>query len=207
MSTKLLTTKEEILTNLKTHGPMSVSNISKKVGITEMAVRRHLSSLERDDLLKITVERQPMGRPSNLYSLTENAEEYFPKLYINMLKDVLKLISEEKGSEGIKDIFTKTMNKKKEELYSEMYKLTNLKDKVNFILEKQTSTDFMIEITECENSYEIKQFNCPIIEIAKEYSEACKSEKIIYEDIFETEVEILHTIAEGNRYCEFSIKK
>ena len=45
--------------------PLSVGDMAKQLGITEMAVRRHLNNMERDGLVETTLVRQPMGRPSN----------------------------------------------------------------------------------------------------------------------------------------------
>ena len=61
-----LSTKDEILIMLKTAGSLTVSDISKELGITEMAVRRHLNTLERDEMIKSTLVRQAMGRPTHL---------------------------------------------------------------------------------------------------------------------------------------------
>ena len=63
-------TRKVILSMLKTQGPLSVHDIAKQLGITEMAVRRHIHSLEKDDLLEAKLVRQAMGRPSNVYTLS-----------------------------------------------------------------------------------------------------------------------------------------
>ena len=58
-------TRKVILSMLKTQGPLSVHDLAKQLGITEMAVRRHIHSMEKDDLLETKLVRQAMGRPSN----------------------------------------------------------------------------------------------------------------------------------------------
>jgi predicted ArsR family transcriptional regulator len=77
-------TRKVILTMLKTQGPLSVNDMSKQLGITEMAVRRHLNTMERDSLVETKLVRQAMGRPTNVFSLTSAADDLFPKKYQNL---------------------------------------------------------------------------------------------------------------------------
>ena len=65
-----VSTKEKILELLKKETSSTVSGLAKALGITEMAVRKHLTILERDSLLSINELRQPMGRPLQVYSLS-----------------------------------------------------------------------------------------------------------------------------------------
>lgn len=207
MNIKRLSTKEEILTDLKRNGPISVSDLANNVGITEMAVRRHLNTLDRDDLIKVIVERQPMGRPTNLYSLTEKAEDYFPKNYKNFLKIVLDIIYKEKGDNAINDLILKIEEENRQTYQKKIGSFSCLKDKINSFVDLQSECGYMVEVDEYENEFRIKQYNCPIIAIAKEYNRLCESEKNLFSDIFKTEVELLHSISKGDKYCEFCFKK
>ncbi len=45
------TTKEEIVQLLKINGEHTVAELAKSLDITEMAVRRHLSKLEKEQLI------------------------------------------------------------------------------------------------------------------------------------------------------------
>ena len=65
--TRSSSTRNEILNMLK-HGSLTVSEMAGKLQITEMAVRRHLSTLERDNFIASKMLRQAMGRPTNVYS-------------------------------------------------------------------------------------------------------------------------------------------
>ncbi len=77
---------------LKSNGSLTVSEISKELGITEMGVRRHLNTLERDEMIKASLVRQSMGRPTHIYSLTDKAEDQFPKAYRQLALDMLDVV-------------------------------------------------------------------------------------------------------------------
>src|SRR5690554_4139850 len=90
-------TIKKVMTLIKTKGPLSVNELSKHLSITEMAVRRHLNTLERDNLVDTTMVRQAMGRPTHVYSLTKAADDLFPKNYHKLTLDLLGELDDEEG--------------------------------------------------------------------------------------------------------------
>ena len=56
-------TRRQVLTTLKKSDGLTADQLSVLLGITSMAVRKHLSALERDGLIESTVVRRPVGRP------------------------------------------------------------------------------------------------------------------------------------------------
>lgn len=201
-----LSTRDEILMMLKTSGSLTVSEISKELGITEMAVRRHLNTLERDELIKSSIVRQAMGRPTNLYTLTEKAENQFPKAYQNLAKDILDGIFEEDGIEKIKEVFERR-EKRLRESYLVKIPSTTLEEKVNALVNLQNEKGYMVDLEETEEGYLIKEFNCPISEIAKYYNHACSGEKQLFENVLDAEVESVKCMATGDHNCVYLVKK
>lgn len=62
-------TRMQIMTMLKTEGGLTVSEIAERLGVTEMAVRRHMNQLERDQLIVPQLLRKSMGdRATNTFS-------------------------------------------------------------------------------------------------------------------------------------------
>ena len=89
------TTKDEIVQLLKVKGEHTVAELADVLEITEMAIRRHLSNLEKDGLIYSKMVRQHVGRPTYLYGLSEKGEDTFPKEYkqfaIDMLEDLARM--------------------------------------------------------------------------------------------------------------------
>jgi len=96
-----LSTRDKIMHMLKVQGELSAKEITEQLGITGMAVRRHIATLERDNLIESTTIRQPMGRPAAVYRLTRRAEEYFPKNYHTIALDLLAELEREAGPETV----------------------------------------------------------------------------------------------------------
>jgi DeoR family suf operon transcriptional repressor len=59
----------------------TVENIAAALDVTPNAIRQHLKLLVKEELIIQTTRRSSTGRPAKLYSLHENAFEFFPKQY------------------------------------------------------------------------------------------------------------------------------
>ncbi len=66
---------------LHNKGGTSVEELAGNLDISRTAVRQHLSSLERDGLVTRGRTQSSGGRPEQLYVLTEDGNERFPRQY------------------------------------------------------------------------------------------------------------------------------
>ncbi|MGD9677489.1 MAG: helix-turn-helix transcriptional regulator [Vulcanibacillus sp.] len=207
MGNESLTTREEILLMIKKKGILSASEISKDIGITEMAVRRHLNTLERDELIESSLIRQTMGRPTNNYSLTERADDFYPKTYKSFAQDILNLIIEMDGREKLTEIFNIGKERFIETYQKKMFAIINMEDRINALINIQNQKGYMAELEVTEDEYIIKKYNCPISAIAMEFNQVCEIEKELYNNILETEVKCTQCLSNGDKYCVFRVKK
>src|SRR5579875_1997100 len=83
------TTKSQLLALLKRSGPQTVASLAQDLGLASTTVRQHLTSLDRDGLVRVTAERRPKGRPQYVYELTETGERTFPKRYDRLAAEIL----------------------------------------------------------------------------------------------------------------------
>ena len=85
-------TRGQIVTLLRA-APCTVEELAGKLKLTDNAVRAHLSTLERDGLVRQSGLRRGPRKPHFTYMLTEEADKLFPKAYdalLNQLITVLK---------------------------------------------------------------------------------------------------------------------
>ncbi len=71
----------------------TVNDLAKALELTDNAVRAHLTTLERDGLVRQSGTRRGPRKPNITYALTPEAERLFPKVYGSILRhflDVLK---------------------------------------------------------------------------------------------------------------------
>jgi predicted ArsR family transcriptional regulator len=199
-------TRKVILTMLKTQSPLSVSDMSKQLGITEMAVRRHLNTLERDGFLETRLVRQAMGRPASVYSLTEQADDLFPKKYHQLTLDLLGELVDEEGQDRIDLLFERRKNKLVDKYEPRMQKKT-LKDRVSELASIQNENGYMVEWEQrSEGEFVFSEHNCPITQVANTYQQACSCELKLFQNLLEAEVERTECLAKGGLKCVYVIR-
>jgi predicted ArsR family transcriptional regulator len=83
-------TRGQVLALLR-RGAMTVDELASAIGITDNAVRLHLTALERDGLVRIEGVRREgnVGKPATLYAVTAEAQAAFSKAYEPVLTTLL----------------------------------------------------------------------------------------------------------------------
>ncbi|AKF94800.1 metalloregulator ArsR/SmtB family transcription factor [Brevibacillus laterosporus] len=207
MSKEQTSTRDQILHMLKVKGSLSVSDIALDLGITEMAVRRHLNTLERDNLIKSSLVRQAMGRPTNVYSLSQQADELFPRNYHDLTLDFLQDLVDIDGADKVATLF-----RRREDRLEETYRpyiQGELEEKVAALADIQNQKGYMVEWGRDKETgdYFIKEFNCPISQVARQFNQACSCELSLFKRVLGTEVEQASCMAKGGDKCLYKIKQ
>ena len=73
-------TRGQILVLLR-RGTETVNDLAAALGLTDNAVRAHLTALERDGLARRSGTRRGSRKPTVTYALSAEAEQLFPKEY------------------------------------------------------------------------------------------------------------------------------
>ncbi|MCE7793035.1 transcriptional regulator [Salipaludibacillus sp. CUR1] len=209
MATKTTSTRDQILSLLKKKKQMTVSTIAKELSITEMAVRRHLNTLERDNVVETTLLRQAMGRPTNVYQLSTSGQELFPRNYGELTIDLLRTIQEKEGLAKVKELFDHRKDKLKLRFEKRMF-LKDFQSKVLELQKIQNEQGFMAEVNqEPDGSYTFKQFNCPIAAVAKEFPVVCAAEMQLFKELLETgDIQCERCMSAGQeQHCYYKIKQ
>ncbi|CAG7625914.1 hypothetical protein PAESOLCIP111_02776 [Paenibacillus solanacearum] len=202
-----VSTRKVILNMLKTRGALSVNDMSKQLGITEMAVRRHLNTLERDSLIDSKLVRQAMGRPTHMYFLTVAADELFPKKYHHLTLDLLEELQAVAGDEKVELLFERRKDKLISR-YEERMAGKSLDERVQELADIQNANGYMVELEKTEaGNYVLNEYNCPIAQVANQYNQACSCELSMFQSLLGTEVERTECLAKGDGKCTYKIQK
>ncbi|MDQ0195686.1 helix-turn-helix transcriptional regulator [Paenibacillus wynnii] len=198
-------TRRMIMKLLKTKGPLTIGALASELEITEMGVRRHVLQMEQEGIVKTKVVRQAMGRPLHMYSLTELAEEYFPKNYHNLALELLRELDHGSGIEAVNTLFEGRRRRMLAQ-YSPMMENRNLEERVAELSSIQNAGGYMAEWNQKDDgSYEIREYNCPIRQVAGQFRNACQCEHNLFEELLSAKVTRSECMAEGGRCCRYSI--
>lgn len=88
------TTRGRIVALLR-RATLTVDQIASALGLTDNAVRSHLTSLERDGLIEQSVARRGgVGKPAYEYRISADAEPLFSQAYLPILVQLLDVLHE-----------------------------------------------------------------------------------------------------------------
>ncbi|WP_254660857.1 helix-turn-helix transcriptional regulator [Bacillus sp. FJAT-27225] len=199
-------TKDKILELLKKEASMTVTHLTGQLNITHMAVRKHLSVLENDGLIQSRELKQPMGRPLQIFTLTEKGEKLFPKNYEGITLEFLNDIQDLYGEIAVKSLFQKREERLTLE-YSERVDNKSNPEKIQELVSIQNEKGYMAAGVQIdENTYELIEYNCPILAVANQHKEACRCETRMLRKVLQTEkVERISCKTEADNHCKFRI--
>jgi predicted ArsR family transcriptional regulator len=101
------TTRGQIVSLLRRAG-RTVDELAGTLGLTDNAVRSHLSTLERDGLVEQRGARRGKGKPALEYQLTDGADALFPKAHGPVLAQLLDTLADEMGPERMQQLLEAT---------------------------------------------------------------------------------------------------
>jgi DNA-binding MarR family transcriptional regulator len=91
-SNRFLSSTRGQVVQLLRRGEATVNELAEALNLTDNAVRSHLSTLERDGLVRQSGKRTATRKPEVLFSLTPEAGQLFPKAYDLLLNQLLHLL-------------------------------------------------------------------------------------------------------------------
>jgi predicted ArsR family transcriptional regulator len=158
--------------------PKTVNDLAAALDITDNAVRAHLLSLERDQLVRSGGTVAGARKPHTLYELTENARDHFPRPYGSILKRFLAVLKLRLSSRAIATDLRETGRQMAADVAIEPG-LDRLDSAVATLQELGGSARVVVE----GGHTSIQSESCPFGEIVAEHPEVCRLAESMVEEI------------------------
>jgi len=201
-------TRNDILNALKRADGLTVDQLSRGIGITSMAVRKHLAALERDELVASELRRRPVGRPARAYRLTDESESLFPKGYDSIVVEFLSDLVMMDGPEKVDLLFNRRADRTFAFLEARVSHARTFDERVAALA---TGMDELGYLTHWEKtgpgSYAVRQYNCAIQKIAMTFPQACYYELETYRKLLNADVERACHLMAGDHMCSYIIRQ
>ncbi len=199
-------TRQEILNSIKMNGTMTAEELSRIVGISQVAVRQHLASLEAEGMILVTVERRGLGRPSHRYLLTARGDESFPRRYAEVLNDMLDELRAWQGQEAVDELLRRRHERGMVILQSRVHDRP-LESRLNELARRENEQGNMAEFCSEERGYRFTKRNCSVCAVALSHPGICCASEagMISKLLGGTEVSRVSSIANGDLTCTFHI--
>jgi predicted ArsR family transcriptional regulator len=197
--------KKNLLWHLKVLHEAGLEDLAKRMKISRMAVHKHLVALESRGLVESEKQRKGVGRPRLIYRLTNRSGNVFPKTYGAMAMCALQFIDRNMGRKGVE----KVLRERQSDLFNQYYerlRTKSLEERVEELAKIRDHEGYMAESKKLPSGkFVIMEYNCPVIQVAQEYWEACSTERELFEKLLDASVETTHRAAKGDLTCRFLI--
>ena len=200
-------TRERILNILKEQGEATVKELSETLDLTTVTIRHHLDTLRRESLVAPPAvrHRKAPGRPQHVYSLTDEASEFFPKRYERlidlMLVEMNALLSREQVQQMMECIGKRMVGR------------VTVPDGAGFEERVAMAVDFMEErgyMAHWEKTkdgeYLVHVANCPYEAVARLHSEVCQIDLTLLKELLGPTLGEISRISGPARHCTYRVE-
>jgi predicted ArsR family transcriptional regulator len=199
-------TRRRILNLLKEKGELTADELAELLGISAVAVRRHLMKLERDELVTYQEVQRGMGRPSFVYQLGEAATSFFPRHYDELAIIVLETIENLYGREAIDAVFRMRSEHIFEKYRSKINGKT-LDVRLDQLTRLREADGYMSTWKMGEgDTFILREANCPIVHVAEGCGTACDYDLNLLTNLLEAKVVRKSHLASGDSACCYEVR-
>ena len=200
-------TRETTLTLLLRQGETSAASLAETLGISVQAMRRHLRSLEDDELVEASPTQAGPGRPSNLWRLTQKGHQHFPDGSENFALGLLESMAATLSPEVMADLL-RQQALEKATLYRKKLGNAPLEERVRALVSLRLKEGYVSDMQPAPSGpgWCVSEFHCSVQRIAEEYPAICDQELQLIRHTFpDCLVERVHWRLESGHSCGFSI--
>jgi DeoR family suf operon transcriptional repressor len=153
-------------------------------------------------------EVRGVGAPTLGYSLTPAGEALFPRAYESTLTTLLDTVREQRGADGIVELFRAQWERVAGGAKEELSALP-LAERTQLLAELLTSHGYMAESGAAPNGDDalIREHNCVLRAVAERFPEVCVAEERFLAEFLGAVVERRKHIASGASCCEYCVKE
>jgi predicted ArsR family transcriptional regulator len=201
-------TRDLVLRTLLTQPRCTVNELADKVGISPISIRHHIASLEAEGLIGSEDERHGVGRPRQLFSLTETGVEQFPTRYVRLTVRLLEHLKETMPEAMVNKLFTQMAQDLANDLAEgkETKNLT-MKERLNLVKDLLMHEGFSIEWEQLDDGYQIHEASCPYYYVGQNHPEVCAVDQILISTVLAVPAEKVKCILNGDSNCTYLISE
>jgi len=199
-------TRTKLVRFVKVKGRVAIRDISRALGITPMAVRRHVRWLHQAGLLQIEKAQGARGRPAHLCLLTDLGDALFPKAYDRFSADLIRGVALLDGEAKVEQLFEARKNQLLQKYKGRMADkngAARVQEAVLILCEE----GYMAESCPLNpGTYRITEHNCAIVHIARDYPQVCQSELCFLAQVLGAEVQREAHALRGDSECSYLVQ-
>jgi predicted ArsR family transcriptional regulator len=184
-------------------GSRTVNELAGALGLTDNAVRTHLTALERDGLVHASGTRPGTRKPNVTYDLTPEAEQLFPKRYGPILRHVLDVLAERLPAKKLTEV-ARAVGHRVAANHRADVTADTLPGRVAQAAAVLREWGGMAEVEADDGTPVIRCLDCPLAVVVVGHPEVCRLVETMLADLIQVPVH-QHCQTEPVPRCHFAI--
>lgn len=199
-------TRERVLKTLLKQHRCTINELAEAVEINPISVRHHISRLQADGLVSSEEERHGVGRPRQVYFLTEAGLEHFPTRYLRLTIRLLEQLKENLPSSMVNKLFSEMAADLVKE-YANTARAQGLTTEQRLELVKDILKEegFEIEWEKKEDQFFIREVSCPYLHVGQNHPEVCWIDQTLISSVLDLPTEKVKCVLDGDSYCTYVV--
>jgi predicted ArsR family transcriptional regulator len=165
------TTKGRILALLR-RGSHTVDQLAAAMGVTDNAVRTHLSDLERDGIVQQRGLRPTGGKPAFAYEIAAEAERLFTKAYIPVLTHLIGVMEERMTPADLEVVFREVG---KRLAMAKGASPATLRSRAELAATVLTELGGVVDVEERDGALTLRGYSCPLADAVQAHPAMCRA--------------------------------
>lgn len=181
----------------------TVDELARALHLTDNAVRAHLVTLERDGLVCQAGVRRGSSKPAQMYDLTPEAEQIFPKAYGPVLRSLLDALTASLSPTQLVEVIQCAGQRLATQwsIPSEEWRA-----RLRFAVDIFNQLGGLTDLEELPESAVIRSATCPLAAVVPDHPEVCRLAQAFLSAIIGVPVEE-HCAREPAATCVFVLRK
>ncbi len=199
------TRKKVLYTLLKNHR-CTIIELADAVDINPISVRHHITKLQAEGLVASEEEKHGVGRPRQVFFLTELGLETFPTRYLRLTIRLLEQLKENLPQKMVDQLFSQMAADLADE-YAQTAELNGLsiEQRLELVNELLQEEGFDLEWEKKDNQYFIREISCPYLHIGQTHPEVCVIDQTLISTVLDLPTEKVKCILDGDKQCTYVV--
>jgi predicted ArsR family transcriptional regulator len=186
---------------------LTVENLAKGLGITDNAVRQHLTALERDGIVE-KGEMSTGGRPEQLFGLTTVGRELFPRHCSWFAELLISSVREEQGSEALRERLESMGRAVGRQVATKLVEITDKAERIRTLSVIMRELGYQSASVDRPNEKlpAIEASHCVFHSLAQRYPEVCYFDLAMMSQVVDSDIIHDECMVRSGNVCRFKFK-
>jgi predicted ArsR family transcriptional regulator len=199
-------TRQKVLHTLLKNHRCTIIELAEAVDINPISVRHHISKLQAEGLVASEEEKHGVGRPRQVFFLTESGLEAFPTRYLRLTIRLLEQLKENLPKKMVDQMFSQMASDLVDE-YAQTSNLNGLsiEQRLELVKDLLKEEGFDLEWEKKDNQYFIREISCPYLHVGQTHPEICVIDQTLISKMLNLPTEKVKCILDGDKQCTYVV--